>query len=52
MYACIFLCTHVIACMGPSMKYVTLFFTNFYPPVTLCHTSRNPPKVRHTSRAP
>src|SRR6218665_3745778 len=21
-------------------------------PVTLCHTSRDPPKVRHTSRAP
>src|SRR6218665_576757 len=28
--------------MGPSIKYVTLFLTNFYPPppVTLCHTSR------------
>src|SRR6218665_3923264 len=22
------------------------------PPVTLCHTSRDPPKVRHTSRTP
>jgi len=28
--------------MGPSIKYVTLFWTNFYPPVTLCHTSRTP----------
>ena len=77
------LCTTV----GPSIKYVTMFLTNFDPPlrchikyvthlgppflaavhkvrhaiftnftpsvtpsVTLCHTSRNPPKVRHTSR--
>src|SRR6218665_1412677 len=42
--------------LGPSIKYVTLFFANFYPspPVTLCHTSRDPPKVglRHTSRPP
>src|SRR6218665_691121 len=39
---------------GPSIKYVTLFLANFYPPppVTLCHTSRDPPKVRHTSRTP
>ena len=37
---------------GPSIKYVTLFLANFDPPppVTLCHTSRDPPKVRHTSR--
>src|SRR6218665_4013912 len=29
--------------MGPSIKYVTLFLANFYPPspVTLCHTSRD-----------
>src|SRR6218665_608509 len=40
--------------MGPSIKYVTLFLANFHPlpPVTLCHTSRHPPKVRHTSRTP
>src|SRR6218665_3235553 len=39
---------------GPSIKYVTLFLANFAPPppVTLCHTSRDPPKVRHTSRTP
>src|SRR6218665_3373446 len=37
---------------GPSIKNVTLFLANFDPPppVTLCHTSRFPPKVRHTSR--
>src|SRR6218665_3661926 len=31
-----------------------LFLTNFgpLPPVTLCNTSRDPPKVRHTSRTP
>src|SRR6218665_3118905 len=41
--------------MGPSIKYVTLFLANFdpLPPVTLCHTSRDPPpKARHTSRSP
>src|SRR6218665_3429590 len=39
---------------GPSIKYVTLFLANFDPPspVTLCHTSRDPQKVRHTSRTP
>src|SRR6218665_2720377 len=39
---------------GPSIKYVTLFLANFDPPppVTLCHPSRDPPKVRHTSRTP
>src|SRR6218665_4117510 len=39
---------------GPSIKYVTLFLANFDPPppVTLCYTSRDPPKVRHTSRTP
>src|SRR6218665_3835178 len=38
----------------PSIKYVTLFLANFDPPlpVTLCHTSLDPPKVRHTSRTP
>src|SRR6218665_2368600 len=32
--------------MGPSIKYVTLFLANFdsLPPVTLCHTFRDPPK--------
>src|SRR6218665_3515227 len=30
-----------------------LFLANFYlSSVTLCHTSRDPPKVRHTSRTP
>src|SRR6218665_107560 len=41
--------------MGPSIKYVMLFLANFDslpPPVILCHTSRDPPKVRHTSRTP
>src|SRR6218665_3841106 len=40
--------------MGPSIKYVTLFLANFDPPppAPLCHTSRDPPKVRHTSRTP
>src|SRR6218665_2914179 len=39
---------------GPSIKYVTLFLAIFDPPppVTLCHTSRDPPKVRDTSRTP
>src|SRR6218665_2374301 len=39
---------------GPSIKYITLFLANFdpLPPVTLCHTSRAPTKVRHTSRTP
>src|SRR6218665_2914181 len=38
----------------PSIKYITLFLANFDPPpsVTLCHTSRDPQKVRHTSRTP
>src|SRR6218665_4072200 len=46
--------TACISSWGPSIKYVTLFFANFDPPppVTLCHTSRDPPKVRHTSRTP
>ena len=31
-----------------------VMFYQFWPPllVTLCHRSRNPPKVRHTSRTP
>jgi|SRR6218665_1648696 len=33
---------------GPSIKYITLFLTRFVSPVALCHTSRNPLKVRHT----
>src|SRR6218665_3056227 len=39
---------------GPSIKYVTLFLANFdpSPSVTLCYTSRDPPKVRDTSRTP
>src|SRR6218665_4123759 len=39
-------------CKGPSIKYVTLFWTNFDPPspcYTLSHISE-PPEVRHTSR--
>src|SRR6218665_1277433 len=57
------LLTHVHACRayipacllisrGPAIKYVTLFWTNFDlpPSVTHCHTSREPPKVSHTSR--
>src|SRR6218665_838532 len=39
--------------LGPSIKYVTLFLANFdplFPLVTLYHTFRDPPKVRHTSR--
>src|SRR6218665_3162015 len=40
--------------LGQSIKYVTLFLAIFNPPVTLCHTPRDPPpkKVRHTSRTP
>src|SRR6218665_1264726 len=32
--------------MGPSIKYIMLFLANFYPlpPVTLRHTSRDPPR--------
>src|SRR6218665_73244 len=32
--------------LGPSIKYVTLFLEIFYPPppVTLCHTSLDPPE--------
>src|SRR6218665_1289687 len=39
--------------MGPSIKYVTLFWTNFdpLPYHTLSHIS-GPPKVRHTFRNP
>src|SRR6218665_124632 len=40
---------------GPSIKYVTLFLANFDPPplVTLCHTSRDPPKsTSHISDHP
>ena len=50
----VFLCPGVIVYKRPSIKYVTLFLVNFDPPppVTLCHTSRDPPKVRHTSRTP
>src|SRR6218665_1072699 len=47
-------CSKMVPTRGPSIKYVTLFLANFDPPpfVTLCHTSRDPPKVRHTSRTP
>ena len=41
--------------MGPSIKYVTLFLANFYPPppVTLRHTSRDPPEsTSHISDLP
>src|SRR6218665_1018224 len=38
---------------GPSIKYVTLFLANFYPPVTLRHTSRDPPEsTSHISDSP
>src|SRR6218665_1718805 len=40
---------------GPSIKYVTLFLANFDPPlpVTLCHTSRDPPEsTSHISDPP
>src|SRR6218665_51402 len=34
--------THLTSCSrGSFIKYVTLFWTNFDPPVTLCHTSRD-----------
>ena len=38
---------------GPSIKYVTLFYDNFYPP-PLSHfvTHPRPPKVRHTFQDP
>ena len=37
---------------GPFIKYVTLFWTNFDPllSVTRCHTYLDPPKVRQISR--
>src|SRR6218665_4130122 len=41
---------------GPSIKYVTLFWANFYPLPSPCHALSHfpgpPPKVRHTSRNP
>src|SRR6218665_42781 len=45
------------ACYGAVHKvglYVSLYLANFdpLPPATLCHTSRDPPKVRHTSPTP
>src|SRR6218665_3365464 len=46
-------CNNIID-RGPSIKYVTLFLANFYPPYP-CHTSSHipgPPKVRHTSQTP
>src|SRR6218665_538989 len=36
--------------MGPSIKYFWPILTP--SPVTLCHTSRDPPKVRHTYWTP
>src|SRR6218665_321208 len=44
----------IIRPMGPSIKYVTLFLANFYPPppVTLCHTSRDPPAKYVTNLGP
>src|SRR6218665_563797 len=40
--------------MGPSIKYVTLLLANFdpSPPVTLCHTSRNPQSPSHITDPP
>src|SRR6218665_842267 len=39
---------------GPSIRYVMLFLANFDlpPPVTLCHTSRDPPKSTSHISAP
>src|SRR6218665_1853323 len=38
---------------GPSIKYVTLFLANFYPPLSHFVTHPGTPqKVRHTSRTP
>src|SRR6218665_2085032 len=36
----------LLSLLRPSIKYVTLFLANFYPPppVTLRHTSRDPPE--------
>src|SRR6218665_1257392 len=47
-------CSNMEPTRRPSIKYFTQFFANFDPPafVTLCHTSRDPPKVRLTSRTP
>src|SRR6218665_820656 len=45
----------IFVAMGLSIKYVTLFLANFDPSLpssTLCHTSRDSPKVRHTSLTP
>src|SRR6218665_2157470 len=36
--------------VGPTSRYFGPILTP--PSVTLCHTSRDPPKVRHTSRTP
>src|SRR6218665_1694513 len=40
--------------LGAVHKVRHAMFGQFAPllPVTLCHTSRDPPKVRHTSRTP
>ena len=44
MFRLVYLClSNDITSQGPSIKYVTLFWTDFDPsPVTLCHTSRDP----------
>src|SRR6218665_3782035 len=42
-------------CMGPSIRYVTLFMANFYPPIP-CHTSSHipgpPESTSHISDPP
>ena len=40
----------IVTYLGPSIKYVMLFWDNFDP--SLCHTSQDFPKVCHTSRTP
>jgi len=50
----IFSSTCIHMSLGPSIRYVALFLDQFWLPlpVTLCHTSRDPLKVRHISLPP
>src|SRR6218665_1703139 len=46
-------CLQATIVKGPSIKYVTLFLANFYPlppPVTLCHTSRDPRPPKYVTQ--
>jgi len=43
---------NLILPLGAVHKVRHAIFGQFWPSVTLCHTSRDPPKVRHTSRTP